>query len=101
MDTIVYPDYYRILECRAGRWFVKNADVFYRSNNSNVNYDDFVALYGVTEQQVVVELFRINGGKTGYYLVNLRDKKYYYCGTQRDDLKRKLLELGIGREEPQ
>ncbi|MFL9449662.1 MULTISPECIES: hypothetical protein [Nostocales] len=28
-------------------------------------------------------------------------KRYYYCGTEPQDLKSKLLFLGIGREEPQ
>jgi len=41
-------------------------------------------------------LFRINGGKAGYYLANLRGKKFYYCGIEPGGVKNKLLELGIG-----
>ncbi len=48
---------------------------------------------------MVIELFRINGGKSGYYLANIRDKKYYYC-IDRDGVKTKLFELGIGRVDP-
>jgi hypothetical protein len=45
-------------------------------------------------------LFRINGGKAGYYLANLRRKKFYYCGTEPAGIKGKILDLGIGREDP-
>ena len=45
-------------------------------------------------------LFRINGGKQGYYIANILDKKYYYCGTEWEDVKIKLKELGIGRDDP-
>nr|WP_306296913.1 hypothetical protein [Nostoc sp. TCL26-01] len=45
-------------------------------------------------------MFRINGGNAGYYLANLRDKKYYYCGDNWEDVKTKLEELGIGKDEP-
>lgn len=99
-DFVIYPDYFRIFECRAGRWFIKNVEIFYRATTTVVNYEDIAALYGITELQVVIELFRINGGKSGYYLANFRDKKYYYCGLERDDTRRKLLELGIGRIDP-
>lgn len=56
--------------------------------------------FGLTEQQVVIELFRINGGKPGYYLANLRDRKYYYCGLEWEDIKTTLQNLGIGRADP-
>ena len=98
MDTtIIYPSYFRIFECRNGRWFIKNLEVFVTTTTTN--YEDIKALYGITEGQIVVELFRINAGKSGYYLANIREKKYYYC-IDRDGIKKKLLELGIGREDP-
>ncbi|PMB08215.1 hypothetical protein CEN49_10605 [Fischerella thermalis CCMEE 5273] len=58
--------------------------------------NDFELLYGITKQQIAIELFRINGGKAGYYLANLRGKKFYYCGIEPGGVKNKLLELGIG-----
>lgn len=53
--------------------------------------------YGLTGHQVAVELFRINGGKSGFYLANLRERKYYYCRLQWEDIKFTLRSLGIGR----
>ncbi|MBN3949398.1 MAG: hypothetical protein HWQ38_24210 [Nostoc sp. NMS7] len=99
MDTtIIYPSYFRIFECRNGRWFIKNLESFVTTTTTN--HEDIKALYDITEGQIVVELFRINAGKSGYYLANIRDKKYYYC-VDRDGTKNKLLELGIGRVDPQ
>ncbi|MBO3462052.1 MAG: hypothetical protein KME33_29790 [Aetokthonos hydrillicola CCALA 1050] len=58
-------------------------------------------MYDISPQQVAIELFRINGGKSGYYLADLRSqKKYYYCGNEPESVKLKLLELGIGRVSP-
>ncbi len=56
--------------------------------------------FDLTEQQTIAELFRINGGKSGYYLANLRDRKYYYCGLNWEDIKTTLQSLGIGRADP-
>ncbi|GBO54807.1 hypothetical protein APA_2858 [Pseudanabaena sp. lw0831] len=38
-------------------------------------------------------------GKVGYYLVNLRDKKYHCCGSNWQDVQENLLNLGIGKRE--
>ncbi len=51
-------------------------------------------------KKVAIALFGVNGGKQGYYIANILDKKYYYCGTQWEDVKTKLKELGIGRDDP-
>lgn len=97
--TVIYPSFYRIFECRSGRWFLKHMEHFYSSCKATVNRED-PSIYGVTEQAVVVELFRINGGKSGYYLANFKDRKYYYCGMTLESVKATLLNLGIGRVDP-
>ena len=98
--NIVYPSHYRVLECKGGRWSIKNVEVFYGSASRVSDHNDITSLYGITEQAVVIELFRINGGKTGYYLANLRDRKYYYCGLDLESIKTALQSLGIGRADP-
>jgi hypothetical protein len=37
--------------------------------------------FGLTAEQVIIELFRIDAGRQGYYLANLKDQRYYYCGS--------------------
>lgn len=101
MDTNVYhPDYYRLIERVPEGWLFKQGKLFYTKLPFTVDFNDFKLLYGITKQQVAIELSRINGGKAGYYLANLRSKKYYYCGTEPEGVKCKLRELGIGRDDP-
>jgi len=48
-------------------------------------------------KKVAIALFRINGGRAGFYLVNLKARKYYYCGVCLSDVKLTLQSLGIGK----
>ncbi|MBW4508193.1 MAG: hypothetical protein KME64_17010 [Scytonematopsis contorta HA4267-MV1] len=75
MSTVVHPLCWRIITREV-------------SNNK---------LGWASKSAVVTELFRIKGGKLGHYLVNLAERKYYYCGETWEDVKAKFLDLGIGR----
>ncbi len=99
--TSVYlPDYYRVFERVVGGWLMKPCRFFFRYRQT-ADDDDLKLLYDISPQQVAIELFRLNGGVSGYYLADLRtNKKYYYCGQSPEDVKLKLLELGIGRVDP-
>ncbi len=80
---------------------MKPCQFFYRHTSSKTDDNDLKSLYDISLQQIAIELFRINGGRCGYYLADLRIlKKYYYCGNEPEDVKLKLLELGIGRIDP-
>lgn len=100
-SKIVHPDYIRLVQRVPGGWLFKQGRLFYkRLPISSTDLDDFELMYGISKQQVTVELFRINGGNLGYYLVNLRDRKYYYCGSDSENVRTALLNLGIGRVSP-
>ncbi len=108
-NKLIYPACYRIVRReireKGGCWCFSKSKVFYNPLNLPIEGGDFSqvnveALFGITKAEVVTELFRINGGKLGYYLVNLLDKQYYYCGANREDVKVKLRELGVGTSDP-
>lgn len=99
-SVIIHPDHIRIVERKPGGWLFKKGEMFYKHLPIAVDFQDFELLYGISKQQVVIELFRVNGGKSGYYLANLRDKKYYYCGLKWEDVRTTLQGLGIGRVDP-
>jgi hypothetical protein len=99
-STVVYPHYIRIVERKPNGWRIRKGEIFYNRLPVSIDLQDFELMYGVSEQQMIIELFRINGGRQGYYLANLRHKKYYYCGLEWSGIKRQLLEIGIGREDP-
>ena len=100
MDSNIYhPDYIRIFERKANKWTIKLGELFYSKIPFRVDMLDFKLLYDITKQEIVIELFRINGGNLGYYLADLRNKKFYYCGKDVESVRNKLLELGIGRKD--
>lgn len=99
-SVVIHPDYIRIVERKPGGWLFKTGKMFYKRLPIAVDFQDEELLYGISKQQVVIELFRVNGGKAGYYLANLRNKKYYYCGLNWEDVRTTLQSLGIGRADP-
>ncbi|MBR8840127.1 MAG: hypothetical protein DSM106950_40585 [Stigonema ocellatum SAG 48.90 = DSM 106950] len=99
--TVVHPVYYRIIERRGNGWAFKEGESFVNWFNEPIEPQfDLFAAFDTSMKKVAIELFRINGGKQGYYIANILDKKYYYCGTEWLDVKAKLQELGIGRPDP-
>ena len=99
-NNVIHPSYIRVIERKVEGWLFKRSQIFYRKRQFAVEPEDYELLYGISKQQVVVELFRINAGKAGYYLADLRHKKYYYCGQDVEDVKTMLLSIGIGRLHP-
>jgi hypothetical protein len=93
--TIFHPSYYRVIQREGTRWRVKGSLL---CSEAAIGLLD-IANYGLTSEQLFVSLFRINGGKPGYYLANLRTKTYYYCGLGFKNVQVTLRSLGIGREE--
>jgi len=99
--TVYYPVYYRIVERRSDGWaFTKGKPFLNLFNAPWLSQEGLFAAFGITMKKVALEFFRINGGKQGYYIANILDRKYYYCGPEWSDVKAKLQELGIGRPDP-
>ena len=99
-DTIIRPVYYRIIERRGKIWAFKEGETFVNwFNTPDLEMEDLFSLFGTSMEKIAAELRRINGAKNGYYIANILDKKYYYCGVEWKDVKAKLRELGIGRSD--
>jgi hypothetical protein len=94
--TIVHPIYYRIIQREGTRWRVKGSPL---CSQAAIGLRD-IADYGMTVEELLISLFRIECGLSGYYLADLRHKKYYYCGLQKKDVKATFRRLGIGRDDP-
>lgn len=99
--TIVHPVHYRIVERGDRGWsFHLSSPCITLCKLPTLSLEELFATFDLTVQKVATELFRINGGKAGYYLANIKDKQYYYCGKNWEDVKAKLIEVGIGRPDP-
>ena len=96
---MIFPDYFRVLERTPDGWILLGTKVFCSLNNRKYNPDDAWIQYGTTKQKLVVELFRQFQGKLGFYWVNLKDKKYYYCGLTNEDIQNTLFAIGIGSKD--
>lgn len=97
----ITPYHYRVYEREGTRWFVRDATrVFYNATNQLLDLQNVEQQFGLTVEQVLIDLFRVNGGKSGFYLANLKDRKYYYCGLAWEDVKTTLRTLGIGQADP-
>lgn len=98
---LVTPYHYKVYKREGTRWFALDASrVFYNSTGEPLDLINVEKEFGLTVEQLIIGLFRINGGRSGFYLANLRDRKYYYCGLQQEDVKHTLRSLGIGRPDP-
>lgn len=100
---IIYPDYICIVERTASDWRIKQPrKVFWRAEDCNIpmNLEKREERYGLTSKEILVSLFRQYLGKIGFYIVNMRDREYHYCGLTRQDVREKLFDLGIGRRDP-
>ncbi|MBE9106224.1 hypothetical protein IQ229_15155 [Nostoc cf. edaphicum LEGE 07299] len=94
------PIHLQIYEREGTKWFFHGGEVFYNARGIPTDLDSTLKENGLTRMNVVAELFRINGGKSGFYIANVRDKKYYYCGQGWENVKAQLRSLGIGRDDP-
>ena len=100
MSKIVHPAYFQIVKREGTAWYFRYGKVFYRGKNTTMEIEHREQEYGLTKEKIAIELFRINAGRAGYYLVDLKDRKYYYCGLELEDVKNVLQSLGIGRPDP-
>lgn len=102
MSSIIHPLHYLVVEKKGSAWHFKIGDrVFYNPRNVPMpSLDERLRQFGLTIPKIAIELFRIEAGKGGYYLANLRSKQYYYCGLDWQDVRTTLQQLGIGRPDP-
>lgn len=100
-STIVYPVYYRLVVRRHNTWHFTKGEPFVNLFNAPwLDQEDLFSAFDTSMKKVANQLRLINNGKEGFYIADIKDKKYYYCGTEWGDVKNKLRELGIGRDDP-
>jgi hypothetical protein len=100
-SSIVIPAYYRIFELRDNAWLAKTSEVFYNPSSLPFDANDTEANFGISKRQIVLALHQQFNAQQGYYVADLIQKRYYYCGLVFDDARKMLLSLGVGRLEPE
>lgn len=100
---INHPPYYIIVEAFPGKWKFSSSEITNPLTGKDHLFqpNELLRYAKLTKREVVTQLFRINGGRLGYYLVNLKDKKYYYCDLLFESVNEKLLEIEATNREGQ
>lgn len=97
MESVIYPAHIRLVVRNASGWYFLKGEPFANLYNfPTLAQADLFSLFGLTMKEVANELRKINNATHGFYLANLQERKYYYCGPLWDDLREKLIEIGIG-----
>ncbi|GAA6619942.1 hypothetical protein [Scytonema sp. NUACC26] len=97
---IVAPIYYRVVRRCGTQWhFVKGESFYNPLNLPSMSLDDLFTSFGISMREAASQLRKINGGEEGFYLIDIMQKQYYYCGFHPSCVKDKLIELGIGTRE--
>ncbi len=97
---IIYPDYICIIEKTPNEWRIKQPKkLFWRSPKATIPAyrEKREEAYGLTTKDLILPLFKKFLGKLGFYLVNMREREYYYCGLTWQDVQQKLWDIGITR----
>jgi hypothetical protein len=97
---ICIPSHLRIFYHNQGHWQHIKGESFYNLLGEPPDLEFATRKYDISREQLVIELFRVNGGKSGYYIGDLKQKQFYYCGDNSDSVLAQLRSLGIGRDDP-
>lgn len=95
MSAIFTPGYIQVIERTQTGWFQSQPKQVINFSDRSFDSLNKEKYYGLTKTQILTELFKRYQGKLGYYLVNLSDREFYYCGLTVKDIQDKLFELRI------
>ena len=89
------PAYIDIVQKSGDRWVRLGTSSI--TNMSGKPYDPTsrYAKHGLTEMDILKELYKRYQGLDGWYLTHMPKKEYYYCGATFKDVNKKLVELGV------
>ncbi|MBR8840183.1 MAG: hypothetical protein DSM106950_40885 [Stigonema ocellatum SAG 48.90 = DSM 106950] len=78
---------YRIYRKTEQSWF------FVKFSDLDEDSEKEIWAWRLTHNKIVLNLFKLNGGNAGYYLVDISTHKFYYCGATLQFVKAKLRDL--------
>lgn len=85
-NKILCPAYFQIVKYDGKIWYFKHGQKFFNPLRISIpsfidsSKTDKLAAFGTTKAKLAMEFRLINGGKIGYYLADLKDNNYHYCG---------------------
>lgn len=95
--TFFTPAYIELIRKTDDRWSKPKTTQIFNASGKPYNPCERYSKHGLTQMDILKELYLRYQGLDGWYLVNMAEKEYYYCGATSEDVNRKLVELGIKR----
>ncbi|MEL6493569.1 MAG: hypothetical protein AAFQ41_00415 [Cyanobacteria bacterium J06623_7] len=89
------PAYIDLIRKTGDRWSKPKVEKILNASGKPYNLQEKYSKHGLTQMDVLKELYRHYQGLDGWYLVHLAEQKYYYCGATPEDVQNKLEELGL------
>lgn len=100
MGKALTPAYIQIVERKSDLWYFIQPSKIVSVRKVSCDSDFLVSReesYGLSKAKIALEFRLLTGAKEGYYIADMKNKKYYYCGGHWSGVKLRLLQMGIGR----
>lgn len=91
--NICIPGYLRVFCNENGQWQHIRGESFYNPAGEPPDLEFAIRKYHISREKIAIELFRAAGGKTGYYIGDLKHQQFYYCGESAHSIQDKLRSL--------
>ncbi|MHC5720265.1 MAG: hypothetical protein ACYTX0_51600, partial [Nostoc sp.] len=63
---------------------------FYNPGGEPPDLEFATRKYDISREDLAIELFRVNDGRAGYCIGDLKQKRFYYCGVDLESVREKL-----------
>jgi hypothetical protein len=97
---ICHPSYFRVYEKDDNSWYLYKGKKFFSQSNLSLQQGHLERRYGLSLSDIVLQFFQIGRGRPGFYLANLKERQFYFCGNSPQDIQHKFRELGISPPDP-
>ncbi len=100
---LLHPAHFQIARFDGKDWFFLKSEQFLNPSRipvpNSFGWKDKLSYFGSSMSKLVLEFRLIGSRQPGYYLADLKEHRYYYCGRGLEDVRLVLVSLGIGRLE--
>jgi hypothetical protein len=90
--SFLIPGYIDLIRKTDNRWSKPITTDIYNLSDKPYDESKKYSKFGLTQMEVLKELYLRYQGLDGWYLVHLAEKQYYYCGATASDVNDKLVE---------
>ena len=95
MTSLFYPAYFKVIQKVGNEYRTKAPTSIVNFSGKAYQHDNRELKHGLSQTNILQELYLRYQGLEGWYLVHMPEREYYYCGSSIADVQDKLYELGV------